>query len=91
MKVDRPLAHDIIGDLDVGHTAMLEVCGNDIVSVDVAKMMSASLLVRCGKRHTVLHVVGHQPHLGGQSNGRHRLPSRYQSQYSPCFCASWLD
>jgi hypothetical protein len=36
VEIDRPLAGDIIGDLDILDLATFEIFGNNIVSVDIA-------------------------------------------------------
>jgi hypothetical protein len=74
MEVDRPLARDIVGNLDVAHTAMLEIRGNNVIGVDIAETRSVSLLIYFRKCCTVLHVVGHRPRLEGRSSGGHRPP-----------------
>lgn len=74
MEVDRPLARYVVGNLDVVHTAMLEIRSNNIISVDIAETRSVSLLIYCRKWRTVLRVVGHRPRLEGRSSGGHRPP-----------------
>jgi len=38
VEIDRPLAGDIIGDFDVAHLATPEIFGDNVISVDIAKM-----------------------------------------------------
>jgi len=41
-EIDRPLAGNIIRNFDIAHLTTVEVCGDDIISVDIAKSWSAS-------------------------------------------------
>ena len=72
LKVDGPLAGNIIRDFDVADLTTVEICGNNIIGVDVAKMRSESLLVHWEWCHTVLHAADHQRRLGEQNNGVRR-------------------
>ena len=62
MEVDRPLARYVIGNLDVVHTAMLEIRSNNIISVDIAETRSVSLLIYChwgrGPMETGVYMLG---------------------------------
>ena len=46
LVVDRPLAGDVVGNFDVAHLAMLEIFGNNIVSVDITKNILVPLRVQ---------------------------------------------
>lgn len=45
VEIDRPLATDIIRNFDVMYLTTVEVCGNDVVGVDVAKVQLALLCI----------------------------------------------
>lgn len=37
MKVDRPLACNIVRYFDVAYLTTLEICGDDVISIDIPR------------------------------------------------------
>ena len=74
VEIDRPLASDIVGDFDVAYLAALEIFGNNIVGVDIAKTRLVPSCICSEGLHTALHVASRQRHSARRDNGARRRP-----------------
>ena len=73
VEIDRPLARDVIRYFDIAYLTTLEICGNNVIGVDISREGLAISYIHIIVPHTVLHVVDHPQHLEGQSSVVHRL------------------
>ena len=72
-KVDRPLARDVVRYFDVAYLTASEMCGDNVISIDVPGSVLAMSPIESVGLHTVLHVANPPQRLGGRSSVVHRL------------------
>ena len=72
LEIYGPFTGDVVRNFDVIDLATVEICGDNIVSVDVAKPQLETLLACWEQLRTVLHTGGHQRHSGEQNSGAHK-------------------
>ena len=72
VKIYGPFTGDVVRNLDVIDLATVEICGDNIVGVDVAKPQLGLLLACWEQLRTVPQAGDHQRHSGEQNSGAHR-------------------
>ena len=74
VEIDRPLAGNVVGNFDVVNLTTAEICGNNIIGVNIPEGWLEVSRVCWERSCTIPHVADHQRHSVGQNNGVHRPP-----------------